>query len=170
MNVLAVNASPSDTSRTHALAAAAVEVAGSGRVVDLGSLPADALLGRTTDPAVDALLEDLRTEALLLLATPVYRATYTGLLKVVFDQLREGDLEGTACVLAATAATPAHFLSLDTGMRALVASLGGWSVPTVVYAVGDDVSKAGPVAPAVDQRLRRALAEAGSVTGGLPDA
>ncbi len=170
MSVLALNASPSGTSRTHALAAAAVAMGGGGRVVDLASLPADALLGRTADPAVDALLGDLSAAAILVLATPVYRATYTGLLKVVFDQLREGDLGGTACVLAATAATPAHFLSLDTGLRALVASLGGWSVPTVVYAVGDDVSKEGAVAPAVDERLRRSLREAETVAGGLPDA
>ena len=69
----------------------------------------------------------------LVLVTPIYRATYSGLLKVLLDQLPTAALVGKACVLAATAGGPLHFLSLDTSMRALVASLDGWSVPTVVY-------------------------------------
>ena len=38
----------------------------------------------------------------------------------------------------ATAASPLHYLSLDTRGSALVASLGGWTVPTVVYTTGSD--------------------------------
>jgi hypothetical protein len=65
-------------------------------------------------------------------------------------------------VLVATAAVPEHYLSLDTGGRALVASLEGWTVPTVVYATSGDVVD-GKVGDAVRERLARALDEAAKV-------
>jgi hypothetical protein len=68
-------------------------------------------------------------------------------------------------VLIATAAIPEHYLSLDTGGRALVASLDGWTVPTVVYATSGDVVE-GVVGEAVRERLAKALAEAATVAAG----
>ena len=69
-------------------------------------------------------------------------------------------------VLVATAASPAHFLALDTGMRALVASLGGWSVPTVVYATSDDFADSGAPGPSVLAALERAISEATTSSAG----
>jgi FMN reductase len=160
VTVLAINASPSASSKTHTLAATAVELAGAGSVVDLAGLDAEALLGRRSDPAVDRLLASLSDASILVLVTPVYRATYSGLLKVVFDQLPQDALAGTAGA--------GHYLSLDTGLRSLVASLGGWSVPTVTYAVPSDFDPAGrPLAPIVE-RLRSGVTEAQLVTGTTP--
>jgi len=59
---------------------------------------------------------------------------------------------------------PEHYLALDTSGRALVASLDGWTVPTVVYATPDDIVD-GVVGPRVRDRLARALHEAAAVTG-----
>ena len=162
--LLALNASHSATGSTRALADLAVVRNGEGRVVDLVSLSAAGLLGVGSDEEVSALLVDIAAADVLVLATPVYRATYSGIAKVVFDQLPQDALRGTAVVLAATAAGPGHFLALDTGGRALVASLGGWTVPTVVYASKADFDGGVPsdvVARAFDDALdeaRRVLA------------
>ena len=56
VTLFAVNASPSPSSTTHALATAVIELAGEGTVVDLADYDAGALLGRHADPDVDALL------------------------------------------------------------------------------------------------------------------
>jgi FMN reductase len=165
--MLALNASASSSSRTHAVAVAAVELAGEGDVVNLSELDAEGLLGRRPDPVVTELMDLLGRKPRLVLVTPVYRATYSGLLKVLFDQLPQEALVGTACVLAATAAQPEHFLSIDTGFRALVASLGGWTVPTVTYALSHDFDDRGRPAPRVLETLQSALGEAVVVTGGL---
>jgi FMN reductase len=87
---------------------------------------------------VAALLEEMSAARPLVLVTPIYRATYSGILKVLFDQFGPDALRGVPCILAATAGSPAHELALDTGLRSLVASLGGWSVPTVIYATPTD--------------------------------
>ncbi len=159
MTLVVVSSGDSAASKTRALAGAALELGGGGELVDLISLPADALLGRRQDAAVDGAVEAASRASVLVLATPVYRATFNGTLKAFLDRFPTGALERTAVVLAATAATPAHFLSLDTGGRAVVASLGGWTVPTVVYATADDFAEGRP-SSAVLGVLRSALAEA----------
>ena len=72
-----------------------------------------------------------------------------------------------AVVLVATAAVPEHYLSLDTSGRALVASLEGWTVPTVVYATSGEIVD-GKVSDAVRERLVKALDEAALVAAGRP--
>ena len=70
-------------------------------------------------------------------------------------------------MLAATAGGPAHYLALDTGVRSLVASLGGWTVPTVTsatpadFTANDDGSKAPN--DSIRTKLAAALAEAALV-------
>jgi FMN reductase len=101
-----------------------------------------------------------------VLATPVYRATYNGTLKAFLDRFPTDALVGTVVVLVATAASPAHFLSLDTGGRSVVASLGGWTVPTVVYATGADFEEGRPSAEVLGA-LRTALGQARALAGSL---
>ena len=157
--VVAVSAGDSPASKTRALAAAA-----GGTLIDLLDLPADALLGRATSPEVDEAVATAAGASTLVVATPVYRATYTGALKAFFDRFPTDALRGVAVVLCATAGSRDHFLSLDTGGRALVASLGGWTVPTVVYAVSADFVDGAP-GPALLALLQQALAEAASIGG-----
>ena len=63
-------------------------------------------------------------------------------------------------MLAATAGGPAHYLALDTGMRSLVASLDGWTVPTVTYATPADFDEQKVPSENVRVSLAEALAEA----------
>jgi FMN reductase len=138
MGLLAINASHSLSSTTHQLAALSVELHGEGRVVDLIALEPAGLLGVAPDADVATLLEEMSAARPLVLVTPIYRATYSGILKVLFDQFGPDALRDVPCILAATAGSPAHELALDTGSRSLVASLGGWCVPTVIYATPKD--------------------------------
>ena len=79
-------------STTHQLAALATELNGSGRVVDLAALDPAGLLGVGRDESVDELLAAIPAAEVLVLVTPIYRATYSGLLKVVLDQLPQSAL------------------------------------------------------------------------------
>ncbi len=165
-SLVAVSSGDSVTSKTRALAAAALELGGGGTLVDLLDLPAEALLGRGHHQAVDDAVARASTAGVLVLATPIYRATYSGALKAFLDRFPTDALIRTAVVLAATAASPAHFLALDTGGRAVVASLGGWTVPAVVYATGADFTDGVPSRAVLD-RLGDALAQAGRAAEAL---
>lgn len=162
MSLVVVHAGESASSRTRAVAVAALDAGGGGELVELSQLSADGLLGRTADPDVEAAVAAASGASILVLASPVYRATVAGALKAFLDRFPTGGLTGVAVVLVATAAVPEHYLSLDTSGRALVASLEGWTVPTVVYATSGDVVD-GQVGDAVRERLARALDEAALV-------
>lgn len=160
MTLIALNGSHSAASSTHVVAALAVELHGGGKVVDLVTLDPGGLIGTAKSHDVQAVLEAIEAASIVVLVTPIYRATYSGLLKVLFDQLAPSALAGKAVVLAATAGGPAHFLALDTGGRALVASLDGWTVPTVTYATPTDFDDAKRPSDDVRASLGKALAEA----------
>lgn len=161
MTLVAVSAGESATSKTLRLVAGEVEARG-GEVIDLSTLSADGLLGRTQDPAVAGAVERAAAASVLVVATPIYRATYTGALKAFFDRFSAGSLAGTAVVLVATAGIADHFLALDTGGRSLIASLDGLVVPTVVYAISADFVDGEPK-PELLERLRVAIDQAEAV-------
>ncbi len=154
MRLVAVNGADSTSSKTRALVAAAVD-----DIIDLCELPADGLLGRTADEAVAAAVTKASEADVLVVATPIYRATYTGAVKAFFDRFPMQALQDTAVVLVATAIAPEHFLALDTGGRALIASLGGLTVPKVVYATHGDFVDGAPT-PAIVDELKAAIEQA----------
>jgi FMN reductase len=161
-DLVAVNGSPSSSSRTAAIALAAVQENGVGRVLHLGTLDAAALLARSSASDVDEALAAMRGAGALVVATPVYRRTYSGILKTLFDLFESDALAGIPVIPAATAGGPADALCIDHGLRPLIASLGGWATPTAVYATHADFVDGAP-GEAVLETLRRGLAEAAVV-------
>jgi FMN reductase len=116
---------------------------------DLAALPSDGLLGRDRSPQVEAALSAVSRAHLLAVATPIYRATYTGLLKVFFDLLPTAALAGTIAIPIAAGGSPSHQLALDHGLRPLLASVGA-----VVVATGGAPDRT------LVERLERAVHEA----------
>jgi FMN reductase len=165
VKLVAISAGESATSKTRALVEPVVTEHG-GTLIDLSELSADGLLGRAEDPAVARAVAAAAASAVLIVATPVYRATYTGAMKAFFDRFEPGALKGTAVVLVATAIVAEHYLSLDTGGRSLVASIDGCTVPTVVYATRDDFTDGRPT-DAILEKLRAAVKEAETIAHAL---
>ncbi len=126
------------------------------RRVDLAALPAEALLGRARDPRVEQAIATVLGADLLLAATPIYRATYSGLLKVFLDLLPEGGLARAVVVPIAAGGGPGHLLALDHGLRPLFSSLGACVVPLGIYVTPEHFLD-GRASPAVLERLDRAL-------------
>ncbi|MDQ0314966.1 NAD(P)H-dependent oxidoreductase [Amorphus orientalis] len=65
----------------------------------------------------------------IVIATPTYKASYTGLLKAFLDTYSAGDLAGHVVVPVFTGGSPAHSLAPDFTLRPLLVELGA-SVPT----------------------------------------
>ena len=116
-----ISGSPSSSSKSRMLVEYALaRLAARGAVtelVDLATLPADALLGRAAAPALIAALETATRAQIIVAGTPVYRATYSGLLKVFFDLLPQDSLIGKVGVPIVTGHGAAHSLSVDHGMH-----------------------------------------------------
>ena len=121
---------PKHGSRTLAAAVHVVEEltgAAPGLVVDLGTVGAPLLDWGSTE--VSALVEQVGSADLVVVASPTYKATYTGLLKLFLDRFAGGTgLRGVAVPLM-LGAGPAHALAAELHLRPLLVELGA-IVPT----------------------------------------
>ena len=163
LRAVGISGSPSSGSKSRALVAYALErLADRGAetaLIDLATLPAEALLGRRAEARVTAALEAVAGARVVVAGTPIYRATYSGLLKVLFDLLPQDGLAGKIGIAIATGHGPAHSLAIDHGLRPLFASLGATVVPSGVYGSSEQFAD-GQVAPELLRAVDRAVREA----------
>jgi FMN reductase len=118
---------PRPQSRTHSLCRALVaELAATGGMateeVDLAELGPRAL--DRVHPDTAAALERVCAANLLVLASPTYKATYSGLLKVFLDHLATGALAGTPALPIMLGGAPDHRLAVDVHFVPLLLELG----------------------------------------------
>ncbi|WP_060883725.1 FMN reductase [Streptomyces caniscabiei] len=97
----------------------------------------------------------------LVVVTPVFSASYSGLFKSFFDVLDRDALAGKPVLIAATGGSARHSLVLEHALRPLFAYLRAVVVPTGVYAASEDWGAEG-----LAGRIERAGSElAGLMTG-----
>ncbi|MGB4779384.1 NADPH-dependent FMN reductase [Microbacterium sp.] len=118
-------------------------------------------LFRFPSEAVDALRSRVLAADVLIVASPTYKATYTGLLKAFLDRFDAGALHAVTAVPLLTIGSPAHTLAVETGLRPLLTELGA-SQPTQGIAFpASDTDRRGEIiarwADAEWPRLRAAL-------------
>lgn len=102
----------------------------------------------------------------LIVVTPIYTGSYSGLFKSFFDVVDNTALEGIPVVLAATGGTERHSLVLDYQLRPMFAYLRAAPVATAVYAASSDWGTSGE--SDLVHRVERAGAElASAMTGAL---
>ena len=80
-----------------------------------------------------AVVERVMAADMYLIATPVFRASFTGALKNLLDHVPVEGLHGKACGLIVMGATDHHYLSVDTQLRPVLAWFGAQVVPGMVY-------------------------------------
>jgi FMN reductase len=95
-------------------------------IVDLAQLASE--LFDFESAAIQDLLAAVAASDLLVVASPTYKATYTGLLKVFLDRYGNDGLAGTVGVAVMTGAAPVHALAPEVHLRPLLVELGS-SVP-----------------------------------------
>jgi FMN reductase len=138
--LVVVVGNPRPSSRTHAVAekaarALASEIPGSisVEIVDL-TLLAPRLLRSEPCVATEDALERVATADFLIVASPTYKGTYTGLLKVFLDRLPGAALAGTVAFPLLVMGSARHALAVEVHLRPLLVELGA-TVPTPGLAI-----------------------------------
>lgn len=85
--------------------------------------PEDLLYARFDNPALQTLNEQLAGADGLIIATPVYKASFSGALKTLLDLLPERALEGKIVLPLATGGTIAHMLAVDYALKPVLNAL-----------------------------------------------
>ncbi|MFD0056747.1 FMN reductase [Streptomyces sp. NPDC005047] len=176
MRLVVVSAGLSVPSSTRLLAdrlaaATAGQTSAEVRVIELRDLAVEIAHtftnGFPAPPLADAFAAVAEADGLIVV-TPVFSASYSGLFKSFFDALSVTDedaLAGKPVLIGATGGTARHSLVLDHALRPLFAYLKAVVVPTGVYAASEDWGAEG-----LDGRTARAAGELAALMTGLSSA
>ncbi len=102
--------------------------------------PEDLLYARFDSPALQALKQDLETADGVIVATPVYKASFSGALKTLLDLLPERALEHKVVLPLATGGTVAHMLAVDYALKPVLNALKAQEILHGVFADDSQIS------------------------------
>jgi FMN reductase len=128
------------------------------RVSELGPLFAGTLTRDQLDERVERELRAVEGADLLIAASPVYRASFTGLFKHFFDFVEQYALVDVPVLLAATGGSERHALILEHSLRPLFGFFQALTLPLGVYAHASDFTDRRVTAPLLQERIRAAIA------------
>jgi FMN reductase len=138
--VTIVVGNPRAASRTSAAARAVAATVAPGAAVEpveLGELAGS--LFSWGDPAVAAAKEAVLGADLLVVASPVYKASYTGLLKAFLDQFGRDELGALATVPLMVGAAPLHALAVEEQLRPVLVEIGASCPTRGLYVLDSDL-------------------------------
>ncbi len=135
---------------------------------EVRELPAAALLAlESGEPAIARVLAQLRQADAVVVATPVYKAAYSGLLKAFLDLLPQDALAGKLVLPLATGGSQSHMLALDYALRPVLASMSARFILPSIYATSEQLGRgvdgslalAAPIAVRVAQGVEQLASE-----------
>ncbi|MBQ9918663.1 FMN reductase [Microbacterium proteolyticum] len=119
----------------------------------------DNLLTGFAPPALEQMINTVVSADGVIVVTPIFSTSYSGLFKSFIDVLDPQALTGTPVLIGANAGTARHSLAIDYAIRPLFTYLHANPVPTGVFAASSDWgSNADEVAP-LGARVDRAARE-----------
>jgi FMN reductase len=163
-------ANPKPQSRTLHIARLAAEAVsraadlrGEHQVIDLSGLARRLLLDEPSSAVEDA-LERVRQADLLLVASPTYKGTYTGLLKVFLDRLDYQSLSSVVALPMLVLRLPHHALAVDLHLRPLLLELGAATPAPGLAFLEPDLDEPGRVLEPWADRVAAALGRCAALT------
>lgn len=165
--LVAIAGSPSHPSRTSAVLDYAIRGLGAkGLQTDLIAVrhlpPEDLLFAKFDSPAIKEAQAKVEQADGVVIATPIYKAAYTGVLKAFLDLLPPGAFSGKVILPIATGGTIAHLLAIDYALKPLIATLGARYVLGGVYLLDTQIQVNGEsvqLDPEIEERLNASLDE-----------
>jgi len=125
-------------------------------------LPAERLLRADfADPSIKEAVALVEQADAVILASPVYKSAYSGVLKLFIDMLPQKGFHKKTIFPLFIGGTIAHLLSIDYALKPVISALGGTNILQGVYAVDQWVSRLEEggfeLKEEVESRLRAAL-------------
>jgi FMN reductase len=165
ISVVGVSGSPTRPSRTSALVdlvthAYAQSLGGEATVIELapllGELGAGPFRG-DIGPNARAAVELVEAADVIVVGSPAYRATYTGLFKLFFDHVGQYALADKPIILTATGGSDRHALLVEHQMRPLFGFFQALTLPLGIFASEADFTDYRVTSPELLDRLTKTM-------------
>ncbi len=147
----------------HIAGQAALSLGGAATVYDIADLGDSFPAARwpsQLDAQASAIIDALGQADLLVVGTPTFKGSYTGLFKHFFDLLDPQLLRGKPVILAATGGGDRHSLIVEHQLRPLFGFFEAFSLPTAIYVSDRDFTDGKLSNPLIDKRVAQAVSEA----------
>jgi len=141
----------------------AERIGGVAQTFDLEDLGASLGQARRIDdlePAGRAIVTRMSNATVLVVGSPTYKGSYTGLFKHFVDLLDPSFLRGKPVILAATGGGERHSLIVEHQLRPLFGFFEALTIPTGIYASDRDFTSGVLVSEAIQARVHQAVEEA----------
>jgi FMN reductase len=165
LRVVVVNGSPNARSKTMGLADLVTSTLAGMIDIDVERVDVyrlgpgfAATIDRAQAPAdVEDQIRRIETADLLVAAVPVYRASYPGMFKHLFDLVDQYALANKPVLLLATGGSERHALVIEHALRPLFAFFQALTVPVAFYASSGDFDGTTILNPEVYSRIEIGL-------------
>ncbi|WP_027092587.1 NADPH-dependent FMN reductase [Cohnella thermotolerans] len=142
--IVILQGSPSVKSRLHGvLDRVRAQIASSGieaSVIAVRDLPAEDLLhARFDSEAIQAANRLVEEADAVIVATPVYKASFPGVLKAYIDLLPQKGLQNKIVLPIAIGGTIAHLLSIDFAMKPVLSTMAPRNILAGVFVLDSQV-------------------------------
>ena len=118
-------------------------------------------------PLLDDAKKTLSAADGLIVVTPIFQGSYSGLFKMFFDSLDTASINDMPTIIAATAGSARHSMVLDFALRPLMTFLHAMVMPTGVFQATEDFGT--PEGSRIEQRIARAAGELANFMVSNPD-
>ena len=163
MNVSVVVGNPKARSRTWDAAHRIAKELGAESVTSIDVADLGSGLLDWGDETVARAVKAVSASDVAIIASPTFKATYSGLLKLFLDRFDTGTgLEGVVAIPLMLGAGPAHQLAAEVHLKPLLVELGA-TVPTPALYLLDSAVQPNPVEQAWTGRWRSAIAASAGV-------
>lgn len=144
--IIIISGSPNATSRLNGMidyVRREMEIQGySTKTITVVTLPADDLIqSRFGSPAIIEANKIVEEASAVIIASPVYKASYTCVLKTYLDMLPQKALESKLVLPLFIGGTLAHMLSIEYSLKPVLASMGARHFIRGVYATDNQINR-----------------------------
>jgi FMN reductase len=143
-NIVLISGSPSVASRSNGIIRHARLLLSSlgfdATIINLRDFPpADLVYAHYDSTAFSAAKESIAVASGVVVGTPIYKASYSGILKTFLDILPQNALRGKTVLPIASGGSPGHLLAIDYALKPVLSVLGATDLLQGVYAVDEQV-------------------------------
>lgn len=132
---------------------------------DIGPSLATARRISELDEAAREKVEALIGARVVVVGSPTYKGSYTGLFKHFFDLFDPASLRGKPVILSATGGGDRHSLIVEHQLRPLFGFFEALTIPTGIYAADRDFADGVLTSEPIEKRVLQAVNEAGRLVG-----
>ena len=142
VKVAIINGTNNETSRINAIQQFIEQRVDDVTTIEVYKLPAQALItGDYTNAEIQAANAELAKADVVFVLTPVYKASYTGILKTYLDLLPQKGLENKTIIPVAVGGSAHHLLAIEYALKPVLSVLGATNILQGVYIVDQAIER-----------------------------